>query len=174
MANGLERAEERDEYLSVKTGTVRRRRKDGWTKRDIETFLSHLRVIGDISAAAAAIGKSGRAAYNLRAVDAGFAAQMDAAQDEFESNLESRIALYAQTGGKLPPLREDGEPAEARLEDFDPRLAMDFLKFKQAKKETRGRRGGPRPKSVGKDELVETFVTLMGMLKRRRAACAAA
>lgn len=167
MANELERAEERDEYLSVKTGTVRRRRKDGWTKRDIETFLSHLRVIGDISAAAAAIGKSGRAAYNLRAVDAGFAAQMEAAQDEFESNLESRIALYAQTGGKLPPLREDGEPAEARLEDFDPRLAMDFLKFKQAKKETRGRRGGPRAKSVSHEELVQVLVGLFDMLEAR-------
>jgi hypothetical protein len=166
--------EERDEYLSRTTGKMRKRRKDGWTKRDIATFLGHLRITGDVSASAAAIGRSGRAAYNLRAVDGAFAAQMDAAQDEFESRLENRIALYAETGGKRPPLRDDGEPAEAPLEDFDPRLAMDFLKFKQAKKETRGRRGGPRPKSVSKEELVETFVKLMGMLKRRRAAQAAA
>src|SRR5690349_8596215 len=108
--------EERDEYLSRTTGKMRKRRKDGWTKGDMATFVSHLRVTGDISASAAAIGKSGRAAYNLRAVDAAFAARMDAAQDEFESGLESRIALYAATGGKLPALREDGEPAEAPLE----------------------------------------------------------
>jgi hypothetical protein len=163
-------AEERDEYLSRTTGKVRKRRKDGWTRRDIETFVGHLRITGDVSVSAAAAGKSGRAAYNLRAIDAAFAAQMDAAQDEFEARLESRVALYAQTGGKLPELREDGEPAEAPLENFDPRLALDFLNYKRAKKETRGRPGGPRPRSVSKDELVEVFVTLMGMLKRRRAA----
>ena len=112
-------AEERDEYLSRKTGKMRRRRKDGWTKRNIETFLGHLRVTGDVSASAAAIGKSARAAYNLRAVDTAFDVQMDAAQGEFEARLESRVALYAQTGGKLPELREDGEPAEAPLENFD-------------------------------------------------------
>lgn len=162
--------EERDNYLSRTTGKVRKRRKDGWTRRDIETFLAHLRVTGDVSSSAAAAGKSGRAAYNLRAIDAAFAAQMDAAQSEFEAQLESRIALYAQTGGKLPPLREDGEPAEAPLADFDPRLAMDYLNYKRAKKETRGRRGGPRPKSVSKEELVEVFVKLMGMMKRRLAA----
>jgi hypothetical protein len=166
--------ENRDEFLSRTTGQVRKRRKDGWTNRDIGTFLGHLRVTGDVSASTAAIGKSGRSAYNLRAVDAAFGAQMDAAQDEFESRLESRVALYAQTGGKLPPLREDGEPAEARLEDFDPRLALDFLNYKRAKKETRGRRGGPRPRSVSKDELVEVFVKLLGMMKRRRAAPVAA
>lgn len=166
--------EERDEYVSRKTGQVRKRRRDGWTKRNIETFITHYRLTGNATASAAAVGKSTRSADNLRAVDVGFAAQMDAAEDEYQRRLEQKIALYAETGGKLPPLREDGEPAEAPLKDFDPRLAMDFLKFKQAKKEARGRRGGPRPKSVSKDELVEVFVTLMGMLKRRRAAPGAA
>jgi len=167
-------SEERNEYLSRTTGRMRKRRKDGWTKRDIEIFLSHLRVTGNVSASAEAAGKSGKAAYNLRAVDAGFAAQMDAAEAEFEARLESRIALYAETGGKLPPLREDGEPAEAPLENFDPQLAIAYLNYKRSKRETRGRRGGPRPKTVGKDELAETFVQLMGMMKRRRAARPAA
>lgn len=167
MANELERAEERDEYLSVKTGTVRRRRKDGWTKRDIETFLSHLRVTGNITASAAAAGKSGSAARNLRAVDAGFAAQMAAAQGEFVARMESKIALYAETGGKLPPLREDGEPAEAPLEDFDPMLAMAYLKYLEAKGESRGRRGGPRAKSVSHEELVQVLVGLFDMLEAR-------
>ena len=159
--------EERDEYLSRTTGKLRRRRKDGWSRRVIETFLSHLRVTGDVSASAAAAGKSGRAAYNLRAVDVGFAAQMDAAQSEFEARLESRVALYAATGGKLPPLREDGAPAEAPLADFDPRLALEFLRFKQAKKETRGRRGGPRPKCASAEEVVQTVGKLVLMVKAR-------
>ena len=166
--------EERDEFLSRRSGQVRKRRSDGWTKRDIDTFLGHLRVTGNVFRSAAAAGKSGPAAYNLRAVDAGFAAQMDAARDEFETRLESKVALYAETGGKLPPLREDGEPAEAPLENFDPQLAMAYLNFRRTKREARGRRGGPRPRTVGKEELVEVFVKLMGMMKRRRAARAAA
>jgi hypothetical protein len=163
-------AEERDEYLSRKTGRVRKRRSDGWTKRDIATFIDHYRITGNVSASAAAIGKSARAAGNLRAVDAAFAAQMDAAEEEYERRLEGKVALFAETGGKLPPLREDGEPAEAPLGDLDPHLALAFLNFRRAKKQARGRRGGPRPRSVSKDELVEVFVKLMGMLKRRRAA----
>jgi len=160
-------AEERDEYLSRKTGKVRKRRKDGWTKRDIGTFLGHLRVTGDVSASAAAAGKSGRAAYNLRAVDAEFAAQMDAAQAEFEGRLESRVALFAETGGKLPPLREDGEPAEAPLENLDPHLAMAFLNFRRAKREGHGRPGGPRPRTASHEEVVQAVARLIGMLKRR-------
>ncbi|HYD13190.1 MAG TPA: hypothetical protein VEC11_10120 [Allosphingosinicella sp.] len=167
-------AEERDEYLSRKTGRLRKRRSDGWTRRDIATFIDHYRITGDQSAAAAAAGKSARAAGNLRAVDVAFAAQMDAAEEEFERSLEARVALFAQTGGKLPPRREDGEPAEAPLENFDPQVALAYLSFRRAKKEARGRRGGPRPRSVSKDELVETFVKLMGMMKRRRAARPAA
>lgn len=166
--------EERDEYLSRKTGRVRKRRSDGWTKRDIATFLGHYRMTGNMNASAAAAGKSARAADNLRAVDVAFAAQMDAAEEEYERRLESKVALFAETGGKLPPLREDGEPAEAPLEDLDPHLALAFLNYKRAKREARGRRGGPRPKRVSMDELVETFVKLMGMLKRRRAARGAA
>jgi hypothetical protein len=162
--------EERDEYLSRKTGRVRKRRSDGWTKRDIATFLAHYRMTGNVTASAAAVGKSARAAVNLRAVDAGFAAQMDAAEEDYERQLESKVALFAETRGRLPPPREDGEPAQAPLEDFDPQLALDYLKYKRAKREARGRRGGPRPKRVSMDELVETFVKLMGMLKRRRAA----
>jgi hypothetical protein len=167
-------SDERDEYLSKRTGRVRKRRKDGWTKRDIATFLAHYRMTGNVTASAAAAGKSARAAANLRAVDAAFAAQMDAAEDAYDRRLESKVALFAETGGRLPPPREDGEPAEAPLEDFDPHLALAFLNYKRAKREARGRRGGPRPKSVSLDELVETFVKYMGMLKRRRARRAAA
>ena len=102
-------------------------------------------------------------------MDAGFAAQMDAAEDAYEGRLEAKVGLFAETGGTLPPPRDDGEPAEAPLADFDPHLALAFLNYKRAKRAARGRRGGPRPKSVSLDELVERFVKLMGMLKRRRA-----
>ena len=166
--------QERDEYLSRKTGKLRKRRSDGWTRRDIDTFLNHLRITGNVSSSAAAVGKSARAADNLRAVDAAFDAQVVAARAEMAARMESKIALFAETGGKLPPLDENGMPMEPPLADFDPHLAMDWLKFLDARGRTRGRRGGPRPRSVSKDELVERFVKLIGMMKRRRAARAAA
>ena len=160
-------AGEREEYLSRTTGRVRKRRSDGWTKRDIATFLQHLRVTGNITASGAAAGKSGDAAYNLRAIDAEFAAQMDAALDEFDRRLESKVALYAETGGKLPPLREDGAPAEAPLEDFDPHLAMAYLAYRRAKREGHGRKGRPQPRVASTEEVVQAVATLVGMVKRR-------
>ena len=160
-------SEDRDEYLSRTTGQVRKRRSDGWTKRDIATFLSHVRVTGNVFAAAAAAGKSSRAAYNLRAIDAEFAAQWDSARDEFEMRVESKVALYAETGGKLPPLPENGEPAEAPLENFDPHLALAYLSYKRAKSEGRGRRGGPKPRTAGKEEVVQAVAKLILMVKRR-------
>ena len=72
-------AEERDEYLSRTTGQVRKRRKDGWTRRDINVFLGHLRMTGNITSSAAAIGRSEDAAQNLRAIDPEFDAQVTAA-----------------------------------------------------------------------------------------------
>lgn len=161
--------EEREEYLSRTCGQMRKRRSDGWTRRDIDTFLSHLRVTGNITASAAAAGKSGKAAYNLREIDAGFAAGWDAALDEMDARLESKVALFAETGGKLPPLREDGEPAEAPLEDFNPQLALAYLAYRRAKREGHGRKGRPQPRIAGKEEVIEAVTALIAMVKRRRA-----
>jgi hypothetical protein len=167
-------SEKRDEYLSRKTGTVRKRRSDGWTRRDIDAFLGHLRITGNVSSSAAAIGKSERSAENLRAVDPEFDAQVIAARAEMRARMESKIALFAETGGKLPPLGADGVPAEPPLEDFDPQLAMAWLKFLESKGQMRGRRGGPRPKSVSKDALVQALLMLFDMVERRLAKRAAA
>jgi hypothetical protein len=160
-------AEERDEYLSRTTGKVRKRRKDGWTKRDIAMFLGHLRMTGNITSSAAAIGKSQDAAQNLRAIDPEFDAQVTAAREEYKARVESKIALFAETGGKLPPLGADGMPVEPPLEDFNPQLAMEWLKFLESKEATRGRRGGPRPKCAGKEEVVQAVAKLILMVKQR-------
>ena len=160
-------AEERDEYLSRTTGQVRKRRKDGWTRREINAFLGHLRMTGNITSSAAAIGKSGDAAQNLRAIDPEFDAQVAAAREEYKARVESKIALFAETGGKLPPLGADGMPVEPPLADFNPQLAMEWLKFLESKEATRGRRGGPRPKCASKEELVQALVGLFDMLEAR-------
>ena len=160
-------AEERDEYLSRTTGQVRKRRKDGWTRREINVFLGHLRMTGNITSSAAAIGKSGDAAQNLRAIDPEFDAQVTAAREEYKARVESKIALFAETGGKLPPLGADGMPVEPPLADFNPQLAMEWLKFLEGKEATRGLRGGPRPKCAGKEEVVQAVAKLILMVKQR-------
>jgi hypothetical protein len=160
-------AQERDEYLSRKTGQVRKRRSDGWTQSCIDTFLSHLRLTGNITSSAVAIGKSGDAAQNLRAIDPEFDAQVTATREEHRARVESKIALFAETGGKLPPIDENGAPVEPPLSDFDPHLAMALLKFLDGKAATRGRRGGPRPRTAGKEEVVQAVGALILMVKRR-------
>jgi len=160
-------AEERDEYLSRTTGQVRKRRKDGWTRRDINVFLGHLRMTGNITSSAAAIGRSEDAAQNLRAIDPEFDAQVTAAREEHKARVESKIALFAETGGKLPPLDTEGMPVEPPLSDFNPQLAMEWLKFLESKEATRGRRGGPRPKCAGKEEVVQAVAKLILMVKQR-------
>jgi hypothetical protein len=81
--------------------------------------------------------------------------------------VESKIALFAETGGKLPPLDTEGMPVEPPLSDFNPHLAMEWLKFLESKEATRGRRGGPRPKCAGKEEMVQAVAKLILMVKQR-------
>ena len=160
-------AEERDEYLSRTTGQVRKRRSDGWTQNDINIFLGHVRMTGNITSSAAAIGKSERAAQNLRGIDPEFDAQVTAAREEYKARVESKIAMFAETGGKLPPLGADGMPVEPPLSDFNPQLAMEWLRFLEAKGQARGRRGGPRPRTAGKEEVVQAVAKLILMVKQR-------
>jgi hypothetical protein len=162
-------AEERDEYLSRTTGRVRKRRRDGWTRREIETFLAHLRVTANITASAAAAGKHVRGVYALRDTDPAFAADMDRAFEEGVMRLRSKSIVYAETQGRIPPPRDDGEPAEAPMEDFDPNFALKVLAHHSDRAQGRRPRGGPKPKSASLEELLEAGVKLLGMMKRRRA-----
>lgn len=166
-------AEERDEFLSRKTGRMRKRRKDGWTKRDIETFLIHYHATTNIAASAAAAGKHVRGFYSLRDTDPVFAAQVDRAREEGMLRLKSKAIVYAETRGKIPPPREDGEPAEAPMETFDPEFTLKLLAHERDRREGFRPRGGPRPKSVSKEELVQTLMGLFDMIERRVARRAA-
>lgn len=166
-------AEEREEYLSRKTGRMRKRRKDGWTRRDIQTFLTHYRATANMTASAAAAGKHVRGVYSLRETDAGFVADMDQALQESLLRLKSKAIVYAETGGRVPPPREDGEPAEAPMEMFDPIFALKVLAHDSDRREGRAPRGGQGPRSAGKEELIATLMKLYNMLERRVAGLAA-
>jgi hypothetical protein len=157
-----------------KTGVqIRRRRKDSWTKRKRKIFLDHLRATSNVRASARAAGMTEGSAHKLRARDPEFAAQWDAALREADVRLTGKLIVLVETGGKPVPEREDGEPAEAPLEDFNADLALKVLALNRQSQNGK-RRGGPRPKSASPEELLEAGVKLLGMMKRRRARRAAA
>src|SRR6218665_3966296 len=171
-----EEQEKREEFVSLGPveRKVRKRRKAGGTRRDIHTFLAHLRVTGNITASAQAAGRNVRGVYGLRDTDPAFAADMDRALDESVMRLRSKAIVYAEPRGRIPPPREDGEPAEAPMEDFDPNFALKLLAHHGDRTQGRRPRGGPRPKSASPEELLEAGRKLLGILKRRRAMRAAA
>jgi hypothetical protein len=164
-----ETSDEPDELVSRgKTGLqVRKRRRDGWSARKRETFLNHLRVTSNAAASARAAGMTEGSAHKLRARDPEFADQWEAALRQADVRLTGKLIVLAETGGKPLPEREDGEPAEAPIEDFNADLALKVLALNR-QSQTGKRRGGPRPKSASPEELLEAGVKLLGLMKRRR------
>lgn len=163
-------AEEPDKFVSRgKTGVqVRRRRRDGWTARKREIFLNHLRVTSNVAASARAAGMTEGSGHKLRARDPEFAAQWEAALREADTRLTGKLIVLAETGGKPLPEREDGEPPEAPIEDFNADLALKILALNRQSQAGK-KRGGPKPRSASPEELLEAGVKLLGMMKRRRA-----
>jgi hypothetical protein len=162
--------DDREEFVS--RGPVRRqvrkRRKDGWTKRDIDVFLQHYRLTANVTASAKAAGKSAGGAWRLRETDAEFADGMDAALGQADVRLRSKLAVFAETKGKVRAPEGD-EPEEAPLEDFDPDLALKFLAHSQNRLAGVRQKGGARPRAASGAELIEALKTLVGMVKKRRA-----
>lgn len=152
----------------VSNGRLRRRRKDGWTRTDERLFLRHLRVTGNVSASARAIGRKPSSAYELRDRDPVFAEGWKKMLGESRLRLHSKLIVYAETGGADPALDEDGEPVEAGFESFDPNLTIQILKL-HADSETGGRRGRPGPPPVSEEELTAALLCRFDQLDRRRA-----
>jgi len=163
-------AEEREEFVSRSPTRrqVRKRRKDGWKKREIEVFLDHYRLTANITASAKAAGKSAGGIFRLRETDAEFADAMDAALAESDIRLRSKMAVYAETRGKAAAPAGD-EPEEAPMEDFDPDVALKFLAHNQNRLAGVRQKGGARPRAASRAELIATAVKLLGMMKKRRA-----
>lgn len=160
--------DEKEPRPNVSQGRLRKRRKDGWSRRDERVFLKHLRATANVSASARAAGRSQSSAYDLRARDAVFAAQWDAALAEARDRLHAKLILFAETGGKEIAPGEDGEPGEADLVNFDPELTLKVLKFHQDSLGG-GRRGRPRPPEVSNEELLAALLRQLDALGRRLA-----
>ena len=152
----------------VSNGKLRRRRKDGWTRTDERTFLSHLRATGNVSGSARAIGRKPSSAYELRDRDPVFTTLWDKAVRESGLRLHSKLIIYAESGGADPVFDDDGEPVDPGLENFDPDLAFRLLKFHaDSEAGERRRRLGPTP--VSEAELNAALLHRFDQLDRRRA-----
>ena len=145
---------------------LRKRRKDGWSRRDEQVFLKHLRATSNVRASARAAGKSPSSAYDLRDRDPLFAAQWAQAIDHAAPRLHSKLIVFAETGGREVEPGGDGEPGEAELADLDPDLALKLLKYHQDSAAT-ARRGRPQPGQASEEELTAVLLRLLDALGRR-------
>jgi len=152
----------------VSGGRLRKRRKDGWTRRQEKIFIRHLRATSNIRASARAAGKSASSAFDLRKRDPRFAAEWDEALREAAPRLHSKLIVFAETKGKPVEPDEDGEPGEADLANFDPDLAFKLIKFHEGRL-AGGRRGDPQPERASEEELTAALMVAFDALERRLA-----
>jgi hypothetical protein len=155
--------------LVVSRGQVRRRRKDGWTRRDEHLFLAHYRLTSNASESARAAGKSPSSAFDLRAIDPDFAARWDAALAEAQVRLEGKLVVYSETRGKEIPPDERGAPAEPGMADFDPHFALKLLQYNQARRAGGRRHDGTHRRRATIEELTQALLHNLDLLHRRRA-----
>lgn len=162
-------AEEEEEARPIVSGgRLRKRRKDGWSRRDERVFLKHFRATCNVNASARAAGKSPTSAQDLRKRDPVFAADWDEALRDSHVRLHGKLIVYAETKGKEVALDDEGEPVEPSMADFDPDLALRLLKFHQDSL-AGGRRGRPQPQRATEEELTAAILCGLDALNRRLA-----
>jgi hypothetical protein len=150
----------------VSNGRLRKRRKDGWSRRDEGVFLTHLRATCNVRASARAAGKSASSAFDLRKLDPVFAAHWDETLRDARLRIHGKVIAFAETRGKEILPDEDGEPGEAPLADFDPELGLRLLRFHEDRL-AGGRRGRPSPEPVSDEELTAALLRQLDALGRR-------
>ncbi|MEA3030279.1 MAG: hypothetical protein QOG13_1604 [Sphingomonadales bacterium] len=154
--------------LVVWRGQVRRRRKDGWSRRDEDVFLAHYRLTSNASASARAAGKSPSGAFDLRAIDPDFAARWDAALAEARVRLEGKLVIYCETGGKEIAPDEQGAPAEPGMADFDPHFALKLLQYHEARRAGGRRHDGTHRRRVTIEELTQAILRQLDAFDRKQ------
>jgi hypothetical protein len=159
--------EEEEEVRRILSGgRLRKRRKDGWSRRDERVFFKHFRATCNVNASARAAGKSPTSAHDLRRRDPVFAAGWDEALRDSHVRLHGKLIVYAETRGKEAALDEEGEPVEPSMADFDPDLAMRLLKYHQDSLEG-GRRGRLQLQRASEEELTAAILHGLDALNRR-------
>ncbi len=118
-----------------------------WNGRAEACFFAHLRVSGNMSAAARAAGFSPETVWARRRSVPAFAERLEQALEEAEVALEFRLAVPPDAAARAAGAEADegaqaGEAAAAQAA-FDPEFALKFLKWREEKRHGGGRRGRP-------------------------------
>ena len=145
---------------------LRKRRKDGWSRRDEDAFFRLYRANCNISASARAIGKNPDSAFELRRRSPAFAARFQEVLGDATLRLHGNLIAYAETKGKPLEVNEDGEPIEPDASDFDPQLALQILRQLEKKEAENARRRAKAP--VSDEELTAAILRGFDALDRRR------
>jgi hypothetical protein len=108
-----------------------------WSARHDAVFLGHLRATGNVARSARAAGFTPKTAYNRRERLPSFARAWEAALDDSEPRLESRVTaeMLKGTWGMEDGVYEPGEP-----ESFDVDQALRLLTWRENRR-TRRERG---------------------------------
>jgi hypothetical protein len=139
-------------------GRARQRpaREHEWTDAKRETFLAQLAMGGCARSAAGVAGMPERSAYALRAREPEFdAAWMEAMRMHFDG-LEAML------------LRKARGEAVSELEGVNVELALALLRQHRAALVSGPRKGGPRPRTASKAELIAALRTQLEAVKRRQ------
>lgn len=144
----------------------RKLRSDGWTKEMRAAFLDMLAVTCNISASAAAVGRSADSARQLKRRDGEFAklwAEAFAAGSErLEEELIACVLGQASSGNNPDAVRCDPPNVQ-----FDPKLAMDVLKLQASLHPNRRKAGAPAAQDDVDVALVERLEALATRLEAK-------
>ena len=146
---------------------VRKRRRDGWTRRDEDAFFKFYRINCNVSASACAIGKSPNSAFRLLRRSPAFALRRQETLEEARQKLHGNLIVYSQTGGKPIEIDAQGDPIEPDLADMDPQLALQVLRLAEKSAAAMARRRAKAP--VSDAELTAELLRRFDVLERRRA-----
>lgn len=137
---------------------VRAMSRRGWSKEVRASFLDMLAATCNVSAAARAVGKHTRAAYELKRRDGEFATLWAHAFDQGRERLHER--LIAQALGQEPTGdNPDGERQPPDAVPFDANLAIQVLKLQDGT--WRRRKAGAAPLQVEIDAALLTRLEAM-------------
>jgi hypothetical protein len=135
-----------------------------WTERDDAIFFGNVRATGNVAASARAAGFTPKSAWNRRRRVASFARALDDALEVAEIRLEWRVFQEAASGtwAMEPGAFEAEEPKR-----FDPWLAMNFLNYRENRRQGRHYPTPRRP--VGPEEAYAAMHRNIDIIERHRA-----
>lgn len=131
-------------------------REHEWTPKKRETFLAQVAIDGCARSAAAAAGMPERSAYALRAREPEFDTAWTEAMRMHFDGLEAMLLRKAR-GEAVPEL------GEVNVE-----LALALLRQHRAALVNGPRKGGPRPRTASKAELIAALRKQLDAVKRRQ------